>query len=139
MTCRCRPIIAAVLGLYLLAGCASVQKFNRMDTFDKASQAYAKTITWSNFDGAASFLPPRQSADSAADPQALKQIRVTSYRVKQFQSVPDASEVRQQVEIGYYRVDDMRLKTIRDEQRWVYDTDAGRWFVQSGLPDFELH
>ena len=132
----CRTIAGAVLGLFLLAGCASVQQYSRMDAFDKASRAYEKSITWSNFDNAATFLPPSNEAAPGVDLESYKQIRVTSYRIKQFQAAPDASEVRQEIEIGYYRIDDMRLKTIRDRQHWTYDTDQGRWMIRSGLPGF---
>jgi hypothetical protein len=45
--------------------------------------------------------------------------------------------VRQTVEIGYYRVDEVTLKTIRDQQVWVYNPIAKRWYLQSGLPLFK--
>jgi len=132
-----RKTAGAAFGLLLLAGCASVQQYTRMDTFERASKTYAKAISWSNFEDAATFLPPDRSAGPPPDLEALKRIRVTSYRLKQFKAAPDASEVRQDVEISYYLIDDMRLKTLRDPQHWVYESSADRWYIRSGLPDFQ--
>jgi molybdenum cofactor biosynthesis enzyme len=62
---------------------------------------------------------------------------VTSYSVKKVSVSEDQSEVRQTVEIGYYRVDEVTLKTIRDQQVWVYNPIAKRWYLKSGLPLFK--
>ena len=133
-----RTVAGAVACVLLVAGCASVRQFNRMDSFDKAAKAYAKAVTWSDFDKAAILLPPQFEENRPLDLNALKQIRVTHYQVKRFQATPRADEVRQEVEISYYRIDDMRVETLRDPQRWVYNAETGHWYIHSGLPAFEL-
>jgi hypothetical protein len=49
----------------------------------------------------------------------------------------DQTEVRQIVEIGYYRVDEVTLKTMREQQVWAYNPLVKRWYLQSGLPPFK--
>ncbi|MGB5620397.1 MAG: hypothetical protein WBM78_26390, partial [Desulfobacterales bacterium] len=62
---------------------------------------------------------------------------VTSYSVKKVSVSEDQAEVRQIVEIGYYRVDEVTLKTMREQQVWAYNPVVKRWYLQSGLPPFK--
>ena len=36
----------------------------------------------------------------------------------------------------YYRMRNVTVKTITDRQKWEYDEEQGRWFLQSDLPAF---
>jgi hypothetical protein len=45
--------------------------------------------------------------------------------------------VMQLVDFQYYRMRNVTVRTITDRQRWEYDHEQGRWYLISGLPDFE--
>ena len=130
-------IISAITVLFTLAGCASISDMNRMDAFDETVKTYEKMVFWSEFDAALAFREPRADSDDQPDMNSLKKVRVTSYRVKRLKASADKSQVQQFVEIGYYRMDDVTVKTIVDQQLWVYNNDAQRWFIQSDLPPFD--
>ena len=123
--------------LALTAGCAAYSDMKKQDDFSETSKSYEKMIFWSNYDTADSFRDPQERESHPADIDELKNIKVTSYSVKKVSVSEDQSEVRQTVEIGYYRVDEVTLKTIRDQQVWVYNPIAKRWYLQSGLPLFK--
>ena len=123
--------------LMLITGCAAYLEMKKQDTFDETAKSYERMIFWSEFDTADSFREPHDRESRPADGEELKKIKVTSYSVKKVSVSEDQSEVRQIVEIGYYRIDAVTLKTIRDQQVWVYHPDVKRWYLQSGLPAFK--
>jgi len=123
--------------LALTAGCAAYSDMKRQDDFSETTKSYEKMIFWSNYDTADSFRDPQEREIHPADIDELKDIKVTSYSVKKVSVSEDQAEVRQTVEIGYYRVDEVTLKTLRDQQVWVYNPMAKRWYLQSGLPLFK--
>ena len=129
--------MTAITVLFTLAGCASISDMNRMDSFDETVKTYEKMVFWSEFDAALAFGEPRADSDDQPDMNSLKKVRVTSYKVKRLKASADKSQVQQFVEIGYYRMDDVTVKTIVDEQLWVYNNEAQRWFIRSDLPSFD--
>jgi hypothetical protein len=133
--------IECALGLFvclaLTAGCAAYLDMKKQDDFNETSKSYEKMIFWSNYDTADSFRDPQERETHPADLDELKNIKVTSYSVKKVSVSEDQAEVRQFVEIGYYRVDEVTLKTMRDQQVWAYNPIAKRWYLQSGLPLFK--
>ena len=48
----------------------------------------------------------------------------------------DQSKIIQIVDFQYYRLTDVTVKTLIDRQKWEYDEEQGRWFLQSDLPAF---
>jgi hypothetical protein len=128
------PLLAC---LVLAIGCATYSKMLKQDAFGETAKSYEKMVFWSEFDAADSFRDPQQREMYPADIDGLKKIKVTSYSVKKVSVSEDHSEVRQVVEIGYYRVDEVTVKTIRDSQVWAYNPQLERWYLQSGLPVFE--
>jgi hypothetical protein len=130
-------MLAAITILLTLAGCASLSDMNRMDAFDETVKTYEKMVFWSEFDAALAFKEPREESVEQPDMNSLKKVRITSYKVKRLKASADKSEVQQFVEIGYYRMDDVTVKTIIDQQLWVYNNDAQRWYIRSDLPAFD--
>ena len=136
MKTRIEYALCLFVCLALTAGCAAYSDMKKQDDFSETSKSYEKMIFWSNYDTADSFRDPQEREIHPADIDGLKKIKVTSYSVKKVSVSEDQSEVRQTVEIGYYRVDEVTLKTMRDQQVWVYNPIAKRWYLQSGLPLF---
>ena len=130
-------LFAISVSLSAMGGCASFSEMNRMDDFNETVKTYEKMVFWSEFDAALSFREPEQNGDKQPDMDYLKKVRVTSYKVKGFRASADKSQVQQNVVISYYRMDDVIVKTIEDQQLWVYSSDAKRWYLRSGLPAFK--
>ena len=130
--------IALLTCLTTLIGCASFLVVNRMDSFNDTAKSYKRMVFWSEFNAALSFREPEgPNSGDQTDMDALKKIRVTSYKVLRLKASDDKSQVQQVVEIDYYRMDDMTVRTFEDHQLWVYNTDANRWYLRSGLPAFK--
>jgi hypothetical protein len=129
----------SVIGLVLLiVGCASLddEKENWMK-FDDTSRAYIRAIRWGEYEAAYGFKRLPNVNDKLPDFNDLSDVRVTSYRVKQTIISEDEMVVMQLVDFQYYRMRNVTVRTITDRQRWEYDHEKGRWYLISGLPDFE--
>ena len=65
-------------------------------------------------------------------------ILVTSYKVKKTIVDPESfSKVLRIVDIQYYRMNNVTVKTLVDRQKWEYDKEKDRWYLLSELPAFE--
>ncbi|MFZ1199756.1 MAG: hypothetical protein WAO07_06270 [Desulfobacterales bacterium] len=137
MKTRFNHALLCFLCLALLAGCAAYTAMKKQDDFSETSRSYEKMIFWSDFDTADSFRDPQDREAHPLDIEDLKKVKVTAYSVKNVSVAADQSEVRQVVEIGYYRIDEVKVKTMRDQQVWTYNPSLKRWYLHSGLPPFE--
>ena len=121
----------------LILGCASYQLSRQMEKFDLVSQNYANALKWSDFQAAYNYSKDAQTGSNPPDFRKLQLARVTSYEVRQFTASDDNSQVRQIVEIKYYKVNYNVVQTIIDHQLWEYDPENNIWHLQSKLPDFK--
>jgi hypothetical protein len=123
--------------ILMIFACASIKETKKLGLFDETTRAYARAIRWTDFETANAFLKISDSDSKLPDFEKLKQIKVTSYEVKQTILATDKSGAIHIVEIQYFNVRNVTVKTLRDRQFWEYDEKEERWFLISGLPDFE--
>jgi hypothetical protein len=121
----------------LLVGCAKINDLTKLDAFDTTSQAYSHAIRWSEFDEAAIFIKSSDDKSLSPAPEVLKMIRVTDYAIRKTAVSEDQTKVFQVVEVSYYRNDRMVVKTIREKELWEWNSEAQKWELSSGLPDFK--
>jgi hypothetical protein len=127
-----------ILGLLLLiAGCAGLAGYHKKDKFFQTSRAFENAMRWSDFDSAKAFLKDSETEDKLADEAKLKMIRVTDYQVKETMVASDETEVLQLVDIQYYRVDSLIVRTLQDRQLWQWNSDKKMWYLKSGFPNFK--
>lgn len=129
--------LSVFLLLLFVPGCASVSDQLAMSKFSEASRAYGEAILWSHFEVANLYRKPGGDVGQPPDLEKLKSIKVAMYDVKQINLAKDKRHVSQVVEIKYYQLDDMIIKTVRDKQLWEYDPKAKSWYLSSGLPQFK--
>ncbi|MFC1813701.1 hypothetical protein ACFL03_13535 [Thermodesulfobacteriota bacterium] len=121
----------------LVFGCASLELSKQMKKFDLTSENYATAIKWSDFEAAYYSSKDAQIESKPPDLSKLKLVKVTSYEVRQFIVSEDKSQVRQIVEINYYKLNYNVVRTILDHQLWEYDPEGKIWYLRSELPDFK--
>lgn len=130
-------IFLPLLTALLLTGCASVDESKKTITLDKATRAYENAIRWAKFDVANSMRRPADNNASPADPDVLKNIKVTGYAITSNVATNNQSEVNRDVEIRYYNLESMKEKTIIDKQHWKYDPVKKVWYITTPLPPFK--
>ena len=132
-------IAKSVAVILLVMGCASLDKDEKenWEKFDETSRAYLIAIRWGEFEAAYGFKRIPDINTEVPDFQDMRDIKVTSYRVKQTMISEDEMIVIQLVDIQYYRMRDVTVRTITDHQRWEFDREKKRWYLLSDLPNFE--
>jgi len=99
--------------------------------------SFKDSIRWSDFETANQLRKDALTESNPPDFKKLKNVRVTSYEVKQIIPMDNKSKVRQIVEINYYKTDNMIEKTLTYDQLWEYDAKNENWSLKSRLPDFK--
>jgi PBP1b-binding outer membrane lipoprotein LpoB len=123
--------------IMLVAGCANLSKTNQMNMFDRMAASFKDSMRWSDFETANQLRKDALTESNPPDFKKLKNVRVTSYEVKQIIPMDNKLKVRQIVEINYYKSDNMIEKTLMHDQLWEYDTADKSWSLKSRLPDFK--
>jgi len=135
-----------VLTPFLLNGCASYQKMNRLDECEQAIKNYNRMIRWQEAEKASILFvdtKQRPAFDKAAELLRRREVTMADYRVLAQQCLPDKMKAEATVEFDYFVLPDYRLKTATDRQSWIFredhpaESDAGKgWKLISPLPDF---
>jgi hypothetical protein len=128
-----KSTIAALLMIFLAAGCAGMADKSRIEEFGQVAEAYEHALRLSDYNTAAKFLDPSVS-DIKPDLQALKNIKIVEYKITRIQVSDDKREIRQDVELQYFRLNSNILHTARDSQIWRYDPADEVWRLHTGLP-----
>ena len=122
----------------LIFGCAGIKTGQQMALFDETSRAYDRAIRWGEYEEAYAFKKLSDQDTKLPDFAEYRQIRVTSYKVKK--TIVDEesfAKVLRIVDIQYYRMSNVTVKTFVDRQRWEYNKEKDRWYLTSELPTFE--
>lgn len=131
---RCLAI--SILAL-LTVGCANLKELTRLEQFEDIAMGYQHAMRWSDFDYVAQFVDPATIEANSPDPQILKLVKVTDYKVRKTAASEDQNQVYQIVQISYYRTDKMIVNTITERETWEWDSEGKQWFLKSGLPNFK--
>jgi hypothetical protein len=129
---------AIVVLVIFIFGCASIETGQQMTLFDKTSRAYDRAIRWGEYEEAFAFKKWSDKENRLPDFAEYRQIRVTAYKVKK--TIVDEegfSKVMRFVDIQYYRMSNVTVKTFIDRQKWEYNEEKDRWYLMSALPAFE--
>ena len=119
-----------------VAGC-SILLNHQMNMFDQMTASFKNSIRWSDFQAANHLRKDALTESNPPDFKKLKDVRVTSYEVKQIIPMNNKLKVRQLVEINYYKTDNMVEKSLLHDQLWEYDAADKSWYLKSKLPDFK--
>jgi hypothetical protein len=133
-----KPLLTLfVLGM-LIAGCVAINNMRRLDRFNEIASDYKLAMRWSDFETVNSYRKDRKEDDSFEKIEKLKDtIQVISYDVRDLTVSEDNLEVRQVVEIHYYRLDSMIEKTLKAVEVWEYVEPPGKWTLKGELPGFK--
>jgi len=128
---------ALFLVAILIAGCVTIGDLKRLNRFNDIAADYQIAMRWSDFETVNGYRKEGKTEAGFEKVQQLKNdIQIISYDVRDISVAPDHDEVRQVVEIHYYRRDRMIEKTLKTVEVWVYDEGQKRWLLTEGFPDF---
>jgi hypothetical protein len=129
-------ITALLTLLLLLTGCQTLGERQMEIRLENTLNKYSTAIRWSYLDKAHGFLQPKL-LESESLPDNWQNIRVTRYDVMQPPAMMGEGRASQVVAISFVLRDQQVEKQIMDQQLWVYDEDAGKWFRGNKPPQFQ--
>jgi hypothetical protein len=125
-----------LLGLVALAGCAALESKSRMEQLDTLMRGYARALAWSDFQVAYSATKAAQEAP-LPDAAALKDIKITSYEPAVPLVEQNGKIIKRIARIRYVHTSRMVERSLTTDEEWQYSDEAGRWFLESGFPQFK--
>jgi len=124
-----------LLGMVLLAGCAVLESKSRMEQLDNLMRGYARALAWSDF--AVAYTATRAAQEAPLpDAAALKDIKITAYEPAAPLVEQDGKSIKRVARIRYVHTSRMAERSLTTDEEWKYSDEAGRWFLQSGFPQF---
>ena len=135
-----RMLLTSVLCSAVLCGaigCETIQEYNKMQDLQDTLDAYTLYIEWSDYDNASLYRSPGQPPNQYANIKKLKKYHVTSYEVKRQVLMSGGNQMDRDVEIGYYKLNEMNVKSMEVQEVWTYDEFVQKWYLKTPLPNFE--
>jgi len=124
-----------LLGMAVLAGCAAMESRSRMEQLDNLMRGYAKALAWSDFEVAYTATQAAQVAP-LPDAAAFKGIKITAYEPATPLVEQGGRTIRRVAHIRYVHTSRMAERSLTTNEEWKYSDEAGRWYLQSGFPQF---
>lgn len=128
--------VILLLSAALLHACAAVDDSRKSISLDKALYFYESAMRWGDFSAANSLRRHEGEPAPATDPAKLKRIKVTGYDVVSTNTSDDETAVYITVKISYYDEDDLKLRSLTDNQVWQFDENRKSWYISTPLPLF---
>lgn len=126
--------VAKLLGMGLLAifvvACSGAA---RQMSIEDTLRIYERSIRWGDYRDAQSLLKEIKKPLGRDD---LREIKVVSYTVLGQRISDDSKRLDQTVEIRFYHEQQGTIRTLTDQQTWIYDTETEIWQLDDELPDF---
>jgi hypothetical protein len=129
--------IVLLLTTMLLQACAAIDDSKKTISLDQSLYFYESAMRWGDFKSANSMRRYTGDPAPATDPAKLKRIKVTGYDVLNTTPSSDEAEVYITVNISYYDQDNLKARSLTDNQVWQYDKQHNVWYISTPLPVFK--
>ena len=120
-----------------LVSCAATEKSVRED-FDVVFSEYNDLLRWHRFEDASLFPADTVSEKYRERVEMARDVKVVDYRVINITFDEKKKEAAVKLEIDYYTLSSPRVRTVVDNQSWIYEGEEGKgsWRLMSLLPEF---
>ncbi len=130
-------IIALLLIAILLQACAAVDDSKKSIGLDKTLYYYESAMRWADFPAANSLRRYEGDPAPVTNPEKLGRIKITGYDIVSTNPSEDESAVYITVKISYYDEDNLKLRSLVDNQVWQFDENQKTWYISTPLPVFK--
>jgi len=139
-----RSLCSLLLGVMMvsLTGCATAaRKANdqREVALSNTLDSYRKLIRWGSFEEASRYLKAREGEAEVEMPvlARYKPWKVAHYDEVEVLRNGPGDEARVTVDIQFYSEETGMASSVRDKQRWWYESGPAVWHLASPMPDFD--
>ena len=127
----------------MLAACAVQQKLEHKQVTELGEASrddFMKSMRWKRFKIAASLIHREHRQDFMATFKPLRDIHITDVRLISLQPAADGRRFETSIEMDYYLLPSVTVKTFRFDQTWVYSDGDGStpkgFFITTPFPEF---
>ena len=127
----------------MLVACGVQQKLElkqRAELGEYSRDDFMNGMRWKRFKVAASLMKPEYRQDFMATFTPLKDIHIFDVRLIDMQTSEEGRRFETTVEMDYYLLPSVTVKTFQFEQTWVYfegdDQSLQGFFIVTPFPDF---
>ena len=115
----------------------NMQKTIRAD-FEKSLKSYNESVRWHHLEVASLFPSDSISREYKERARKANNSAVVDYRIMDVTYDDAKKEAEVKVEMDYYTLSSSTLRTLVDNQKWVYQEKEGigLWRLISLLPEF---
>lgn len=125
--------------LLSLVACSShikpVSKLGEMSRDD-----FMSAVRWKQYKVAADFMLPENRQDFLATFNKVKDIHITDVRLVDLKVTAEGRRFETSIEMDYYLLPSVSVKTFRFEQTWVYfdgeESERQGFLITTSFPDF---
>jgi len=126
--------------LFSLLACGSSFDKSVNETGEMSRDDFMNALRWKQYKVAAGFMLPENSKDFLATFNKLKDIHITDVRLLDLQETADGRRFETSIEMDYYLLPSVSVKTFSFDQDWVYfagdDTQQTGFRIVTSFPDF---
>jgi hypothetical protein len=121
----------------LLGACATIKNQTISSMLEKSSKSFNQMMRWNDAENAGkAFFPEKFQEDFR---HKVKGVKITDYRVKHLECLPEKGKATVRVEYDYYREPSVTLHMVEYVQQWEYVTENNSkiWQLQNLPPDMK--
>lgn len=126
--------------LFSLLACSSSLDKSAIDIGEMSRDDFMNALRWKQYKVAAEFMLPENRQDFLATFSNLKDIHITDVRLLDLQESAEGRRFDTSVEMDYYLLPSVTVKTFRFDQTWVYfsaeDAPQTGFRIITSFPDF---
>lgn len=115
--------------LFFLSSCVGLPG-THADDLDITAQTYLKALRWGSYEAVVAFHRPNKVH---LDADYFSQFKIVSAELLQ-PLMPEEGRAPQMIEIAYMRMDQQRIRSLRIQQTWGYDSTRKVWLLDDDLP-----
>ncbi len=133
---RMRNLCLLLLVAAALFSCATGN--SAREDCSKISMSYNDLLRWHRFEDAGPYIADSIAEEYRQRVEMAKNVKFADYRLVNFSFDEKKKEASIKIEIDYYTNSSPKLRTVVDEQRWIYEGEDGKgaWKLISLLPEF---
>lgn len=121
----------------VLSGCGGASNKKRLSVLDDSIDRYVQALRWSRLDDAVSYHVGRDGGKAGIDLTPMEPIRITEYRIIEKIVNDDFTEATVTGELNYYHNEYGTLKKIPLRQKWWFEEESRKWYLESNFPVFK--
>jgi len=133
-------VLGSAAILFSLLACSSHLDKPVTEVAEMSRDDFMNALRWKQYKVAAEFMLPENRKDFLATFRKLKDIHITDVRLLDLQETTEGRRFETSIEMDYYLLPSVSLKTFSFTQDWVYfageDSSQKGFRIITSFPDF---